>query len=215
MVEPGENIFLFIPNLIGYGRILLALLSFYWMPTDYSRAFWCYALSAFLDAWDGHAARYFRQSTKFGALLDQLTDRCGTMCLLVTLSYFYPKYMFCFQVSMSIDIASHWLHTQVSLMMGKTSHKDVKGNALLHFYYTSKPFLFTMCVANEVFYLALYMVHFVEGPKMGPLPVSFFRLCAYITFPLAILKSVLALIQMYEAAKDCGRIDEEERAKNR
>lgn len=100
-------------------------------------------------------------------------------------------------------------------MMGKTSHKDVKGNALLHFYYTSKPFLFTMCVANEVFYLALYMVHFVEGPKMGPLPVSFFRLCAYITFPLAILKSVLALIQMYEAAKDCGRIDEEERAKNR
>lgn len=119
MVEPGENIFLFIPNLIGYGRILLALLSFYWMPTDYSRAFWCYALSAFLDAWDGHAARYFRQSTKFGALLDQLTDRCGTMCLLVTLSYFYPKYMFCFQVSMSIDIASHWLHTQVNVWINR------------------------------------------------------------------------------------------------
>lgn len=109
----SENIFLFIPNLIGYGRILLALLSFYFMPFDYSRAFWCYMLSAFLDAWDGHAARYFNQSTKFGALLDQLTDRCGTMCLLVTLSHFYPKYMFWFQLSMAIDIASHWLHTQV------------------------------------------------------------------------------------------------------
>lgn len=40
--------------------------------------------------------------TKFGAMLDQLTDRCGTMGLLVTLSYFYPKYMFWFQLSMVI-----------------------------------------------------------------------------------------------------------------
>lgn len=51
--------------------------------------------------------------TKFGALLDQLTDRCGTMCLLVTLSHFYPSYMFLFQLSMAIDVAGHWifLHT--------------------------------------------------------------------------------------------------------
>ncbi|XP_003739019.1 CDP-diacylglycerol--inositol 3-phosphatidyltransferase [Galendromus occidentalis] len=207
----SENIFLFIPNMIGYGRIILALLSFYFMPFDYSRAFWCYMLSAFLDAWDGHAARYFNQSTKFGALLDQLTDRCGTMCLLVTLSHFYPKYMFWFQLSMAIDIASHWLHTQVSLMKGKTSHKDVQGNWLLHIYYTSKPVLFTMCVANEVFYMSLYMLHFIEGVSIGP--VGFWRLCVYITFPLGVFKSVLALLQMVEAAKDCGRLDEEERAK--
>jgi len=52
-------------------------------------------------------------ATKFGAMLDQLTDRCGTMGLLVTLSYFYPRYMFWFQISMSIDVACHWfyLHT--------------------------------------------------------------------------------------------------------
>lgn len=50
--------------------------------------------------------------TKFGAMLDQLTDRCGTMGLLVALSVFYPKYMFAFQVSMAIDIACHWLYLQ-------------------------------------------------------------------------------------------------------
>lgn len=52
-------------------------------------------------------------ATKFGAMLDQLTDRCGTMGLLVTLSYFYPKYMFWFQLSMAIDVSCHWfyLHT--------------------------------------------------------------------------------------------------------
>lgn len=52
----------------------------------------------------------FHLGTKFGAMLDQLTDRCGTMCLMVTLSLFYPKYMFFFQLSMTIDIACHWMH---------------------------------------------------------------------------------------------------------
>ena len=40
-----ENVFLFVPNLIGYGRILLALLSFWFMPTNYVAAAWCYIIS--------------------------------------------------------------------------------------------------------------------------------------------------------------------------
>ena len=40
-----ENVFMFVPNLIGYGRILLALLSFWFMPTNYVAAAWCYILS--------------------------------------------------------------------------------------------------------------------------------------------------------------------------
>jgi len=38
------------------------------------------------------------QGTRFGAMLDQLTDRAATACLVVTLSSFYPKYMFWFQI---------------------------------------------------------------------------------------------------------------------
>lgn len=49
-------------------------------------------------------------ASKFGAMLDQLTDRCGTMGLLVTLCMFYPQYMFIFQMSMVIDIACHWIY---------------------------------------------------------------------------------------------------------
>lgn len=49
-------------------------------------------------------------ATKFGAMLDMLTDRCATMCLLVNLSLLYPSYTFLFQLSMSLDVASHWLH---------------------------------------------------------------------------------------------------------
>lgn len=36
-------------------------------------------LSGLLDAVDGHAARMLNQSSKFGAMLDMLTDRCATM----------------------------------------------------------------------------------------------------------------------------------------
>ena len=58
-------------------------------------------LSGFLDALDGTAARYWNQGTKFGAILDQLTDRAASMCLLMVLGQLYPKYMLVFQVGQS------------------------------------------------------------------------------------------------------------------
>ena len=54
--------------------------------------------SGFLDAFDGTAARALNQGTKFGAMLDQLTDRAALMCLLMVLGQLYPKYMLLFQV---------------------------------------------------------------------------------------------------------------------
>ncbi|XP_042338480.1 CDP-diacylglycerol--inositol 3-phosphatidyltransferase-like, partial [Plectropomus leopardus] len=105
-----ENIFFFVPNLIGYGRIVLALLSLYLMPRCPWTAVFCYMLNVVLDSVDGPAARALNQCTKFGAIMDMLTDRCATMCLLVNLSLLYPSYTFLFQVSMCVDIASHWLH---------------------------------------------------------------------------------------------------------
>ena len=45
----------------GYVRIILAIMSFYYMPHDYVKAASCYLLSGFLDAFDGHVARMFNQ----------------------------------------------------------------------------------------------------------------------------------------------------------
>lgn len=174
-----ENIFLFVPNLIGYARIILALISFYFMPTDHVTASITYLLSGFLDAFDGYAARALNQSTKFGAILDQITDRCALLALLTVLSHFYPRYMFYFQLSMVIDIASHWIHIWASMMKGKTSHKfiDPSENFILKWYYTSRPVLFTFCAANEIFYAGLYLMHFTEGPSGLS---STFLLCFYL-----------------------------------
>eukprot|EP00095_Tigriopus_kingsejongensis_P005885 maker-scaffold38_size502422-snap-gene-4.29 protein:Tk05885 transcript:maker-scaffold38_size502422-snap-gene-4.29-mRNA-1 annotation:"cdp-diacylglycerol--inositol 3-phosphatidyltransferase" len=122
-METKENIFVFVPNLIGYGRIILAIISFWFMPTNYVISSWCYILSGLLDAFDGHAARLLNQSTKFGAMLDMLTDRCATMALLATLCTFYPTWTFFFQLSMIIDVSCHWIHLHASLLqVGSTTH---------------------------------------------------------------------------------------------
>lgn len=52
----------------------------------------------------------FVAASLFGAMLDQLTDRCATACLLFVLAMFYPSYALVFQLSTAVDIASHWLH---------------------------------------------------------------------------------------------------------
>nr|KAF6489023.1 CDP-diacylglycerol--inositol 3-phosphatidyltransferase [Molossus molossus] len=137
---PSENIFLFVPNLIGYARIVFAFISFYFMPCCPLTASSFYLLSGLLDAFDGHAARILNQGTRFGAMLDMLTDRCATMCLLVNLALLYPRATLLFQLSMSLDVASHWLHLHSSVVRGSESHKmiDLSGNPVLRIYYTSK-----------------------------------------------------------------------------
>lgn len=49
-------------NNLGFARIFLAIVAFYFMQTNYIVAGWCYIVSALLDAIDGHAARAFNQS---------------------------------------------------------------------------------------------------------------------------------------------------------
>lgn len=61
---PEENIFLFVPNLIGYARIVFAIISFYFMPCCPFTASSFYLLSGLLDAFDGHAARALNQGDR-------------------------------------------------------------------------------------------------------------------------------------------------------
>lgn len=175
-IDESDNIFLFIPNIIGYFRIIFLIISLYYMPTHHVQASLFYVISALLDAFDGYAARYFNQSTRFGAILDQLTDRVGTLALLMVLCTLYPQYMLLFQLSAILDIASHWMYVWVTCLQGRVSHKfiDPAANPILSVYYTSRPLLFFMCAMNELFFCALYMRHFTTGPvcKLRLFPVS-------------------------------------------
>ncbi|XP_013197486.1 CDP-diacylglycerol--inositol 3-phosphatidyltransferase [Amyelois transitella] len=212
MAETKENVFLFVPNIIGFGRVILAIISFYYMPTHCILACTCYITSALLDAFDGHAARYFNQSTKFGGMLDQLTDRAGTACLMMTLATFYPEYTFWLQISMAIDVTCHWLYLHTVTLQGKTSHKfiDMSENPIMHVYYTNKTVLFCMCAGNEAFYAALYVMHFYTGPLV--LGIGLWKLIAFMCLPVAVVKAGISVIHGIVASINLANIDIKERA---
>lgn len=147
-----------------------------------------YSVSCLLDALDGYAARHFEQSTRFGAVLDMVTDRCTTACLLVFLSSAWPRWAIVFQLLISLDLASHYIHMYATLIMGgaDTSHKkvDKSRSFILNLYYTNKvrgpssifltwiinslqTVLFLFCALNELFFIALYLLSF-SSPWLSP-----------------------------------------------
>ncbi|EKG12618.1 CDP-alcohol phosphatidyltransferase [Macrophomina phaseolina MS6] len=169
--EEEENIFMFIPNQIGYSRIVLAVASLYYMPLHPRTCSLLYSVSCLLDALDGLAARKFNQSTKFGAVLDMVTDRCTTACLLVFLASAFPRWSLVFQGLISLDLASHYMHMYATLSMGGSgqSHKKVDESRswILKQYYSNNKVLFTFCALNELFFIALYLLSF-SSPLLTP-----------------------------------------------
>lgn len=123
-------------------RIVLAVASLYYMPLHPRTCSLLYSISCLLDALDGYAARVYNQSTTFGAVLDMVTDRCTTACLLVFLSSAWPRWAILFQGLISLDLASHYMHMYATLTMGGSgqSHKKVDSSRswILYQYYNNK-----------------------------------------------------------------------------
>lgn len=59
----------------GYTRVILAGLSLHFMSYHPKYSTLAYCISCLLDAVDGQAARALGQTSKFGAVLDMVTDR--------------------------------------------------------------------------------------------------------------------------------------------
>merc|ERR1711922_49213 len=90
-------------------------------------------------------------------------------------------------------------------LQGKTSHKsvDASENWFMYKYYTDRKVLFCMVAGNELFYSSLYLLHFT--------PHKFLQIIAVITFPVAVAKLAVAVLQGYLAVKAIPAIDKQER----
>ena len=60
------SVYLFVPNLIGYARVILALVGYAVALHHHQVTLFCYMGSQLLDAVDGLAARMLGQSSEFG-----------------------------------------------------------------------------------------------------------------------------------------------------
>lgn len=216
-VITSRDIFLFIPNLIGYSRVIFALASLFYMQWHPKYCTVLYCLSCLLDALDGVAARRYGQTSKFGAVLDMVTDRCTTSSLICFLCVAYPRLAIFFQLLVSLDLASHYMHMYAMLTAGSTSHKKVgKESYILNLYYTNNKVLFLFCAFNELFFVGLYLFSFPlkSPPNLGyfyNIPLSYPTLICVFTFPLWAGKQIINCIQMYRAALSLAESDVEER----
>ncbi|GAA5804423.1 hypothetical protein HPULCUR_009916 [Helicostylum pulchrum] len=167
-----------------------------------------YCISCLLDAVDGNAARYYNQCSKFGAVLDMVTDRCTTTCLLCFLSIQYPSWTMLFQFLISLDFSSHYMHMYSSMISGSSSHKKIseKQSWYLRIYYTNNIVLFIMCAGNELFFVGLYVMKFT-----GPLNM-FWWSAVSVAGVICFLKQFINVIQIVNASKTLAAIDQEDRA---
>ncbi|WFD42546.1 CDP-diacylglycerol--inositol 3-phosphatidyltransferase [Malassezia psittaci] len=166
MSSAKENVFFFVPNLIGYARVVLAAISLYYMRDNPKVCTLLYCISCLLDAFDGMFARLLDQSTRFGAVLDMVTDRCTTSCLLCFLAAAYPRCALLFQFLVTLDFSSHYIHMYSTLVSGSGSHKSVDSSRsrILNLYYADNRVLFLFCAFNEIFFVCLYLMDFYKRP---------------------------------------------------
>ncbi|GAA5867562.1 hypothetical protein JCM8547_001220 [Rhodosporidiobolus lusitaniae] len=231
--KTAENVFLFVPNLIGYSRVILGAAALVYMPTHPKFCTVAYCISALLDAVDGQAARALGQTSKFGSILDMVTDRCMTSCLLCFLASAYPKYALLFQFLISLDFSSHYIHMYASIVSGSRSHKTVtkKQSRILYSYYNNSTTLFIFCAFNELFFVSLYILHSYQKPLLSPsqlaslpapllsfltsfpllLKTSWPHVVAAVTGPVMAGKQVINVVQFWKAAKLLNEQDLEER----
>ncbi|XP_010275058.1 PREDICTED: probable CDP-diacylglycerol--inositol 3-phosphatidyltransferase 2 [Nelumbo nucifera] len=212
--ERTLSVYLYIPNIIGYIRVIMNCFAFAQCFSDKKLFSILYFISFVCDGLDGWFARKFNQVSTFGAVLDMVTDRVSTACLLVILSQFYRPGLV-FLSLLALDIASHWMQMYSTFLSGKASHKDVKDstNWLFKAYYGSRPFMAYCCVSCEVLYIILFLLVEKEPESVIRVLVDAVKESSLLS-PLVILalfgwaiKQMVNVIQMKTAADACVLYD--------
>ncbi|XP_031381498.1 CDP-diacylglycerol--inositol 3-phosphatidyltransferase 1-like isoform X3 [Punica granatum] len=211
---PMLSVYLYIPNVIGYLRVLMNCVAFGVCFSNKRLFSVLYFLSFVFDGIDGWCARRFNQVSTFGAVLDMVTDRISTACLLVILSNVYRPGMI-FLLLLALDIASHWFQMYSTFLSGKVSHKDVKDSTswLFKLYYGYRPFMAYCCVACEVLYIALFLLAEKNSENLTDVLVSSVKRCSALSFLLVVslfgwtIKQAVNVIQMKTAADVCVLYD--------
>ncbi|KAH0889706.1 hypothetical protein HID58_052135 [Brassica napus] len=156
----------------------------------------------------------------FGAVLDMVTDKVSTACLLVIISQIYRPSLV-FLSLLALDIASHWLQMYSTFLSGKTSHKDVKDSTswLFRLYYGNRMFMGYCCVSCEVLYIILFLIAKNHTENLMTVVVESLTNFSPLSLLLALsifgwsIKQIINVIQMKTAADVCVLYDIEKQHK--
>ena len=140
---------LYIPNIIGYIRLLLLFIASFYRGITFICLYIC---SVTLDYFDGKAARTFNQISLLGGALDMIIDRVGTALICLKLESATPF----LSVYVILDIFAHMIYF-VGMAYTKVHHKAISNNFILRFYYT--PLILKIaCSGSELYFICLYLI---------------------------------------------------------
>ncbi|KAI5190911.1 CDP-diacylglycerol--inositol 3-phosphatidyltransferase [Nematocida sp. AWRm77] len=179
-----ENTLLFVPNMVGYIRLALLLVSVF-METRLFVYF--YGASYILDALDGYLARAFSQESTFGYVLDMALDRASSSVLFLRVAVENPIFLPYMSLLVILDLLSHFVsmsYGYVAKKSHKSYNKNTKNNIekVLSIYY-NRTVLFLVCLMTEVFALNLLYTK------------SFWAHC--ISTPFFVFKQATNIMQLY------------------
>ena len=207
------HVALFVPNLIGYIRVILLYVCYAMAMRDWKIATTCYILSFAGDLLDGWAARKFDQSSQFGYVLDMVTDRCATTGLISILCGLYPDYIPILLYFQMADLASHWYHVYSTSTEGSGHHKTKEAlterNIVLRKYYDIYWLFAYLCAGAEFTWIALYVLHFAPDFGIGPISLAF--VTRYGFAPACLMKNIVNLCQFASAAQNLAIRDTQQR----
>lgn len=216
----AADILLFIPNLIGYVRVVLTLTALTLMlcvPSVWLLAILLYLTSFILDLFDGMAARKFQQTSSFGGLLDMITDRCSTLGLLYVLGTATSTnegpvvHRLAFLMLIILDISSHWCQQySTTALQYNSHHKSETSNAdrnfLVQWYYKYYWFFGYLCVGAEVFWICSYsLTNLTE--KDSTILLAFVRGLAIACAPGCAMKQIINVFQLTSACHAVASYD--------
>ncbi|MFM2313795.1 MAG: CDP-diacylglycerol--glycerol-3-phosphate 3-phosphatidyltransferase [Cyanobacteriota bacterium] len=208
-----NQVFLYVPNLIGYGRFVFYLASFICHSLgNWQLCLGLYAIAFILDEFDGRAARAYNQSSNFGAALDMVLDRSATAGLCLILAQLYPDYLLAFIGAITLDLSSHYYLIYATGMRGSASHKDSaqwSTNGLLKLYYGNKPFMDVLILGNELFYLLLYLNFYLVGMSLNLAgwQTNIWQLSLIVCLPIYLLKQATNVLQLQAAGQEIAKLD--------
>ena len=185
------KVFLFIPNLVGYIRLLLVIFAYSVRNENFGLFAISYFVSFILDAADGFAARLFKQETKFGAVLDLITDRMSTLVIvLIAVQNREDVFVTYFVAWIVIDISSHWIQMLNAVASGK-HHKSMNNRFfLLNLYYSQTYVMLPLCLGAESFFL----LHLFKTTHESAGAV--FNIIYYICLALMSIKGYINVLQL-------------------
>ncbi|KAL9980296.1 hypothetical protein ACROYT_G008859 [Oculina patagonica] len=217
-----QKIYFFVPNLIGYVRIVLNLAAFYFMlHKPFLTIILHFTGGILLDVADGVSARYFNQCSSYGDLLDFLVDRCGRIGMMMALCVFYPQYLFVFQLLVCLEITgslSNYYRCALLTHSNNTFKKTCSYDPWLLRIFFEEPITTLVIIGQDMCVAMFYLLHFSPGPAvtLAGTSCSLWVLFAWICAPFLIYRQVIVCgLLVINSFGEIARLHEQEDSRKR